>query len=149
MKTLAFIIAFSFGSFVPSSLSVKEKVIEFAKNHMGKKVDTGECWDLAKAALDYANADWKSPFEFGDKIDMKKQALAPADILQFTNVKFVFPMRSMSFPQHTAIIYKVNKNEITIFQQNFNNKRYVDTLTINLDNIKNGKIDAYRPKAKA
>lgn len=128
--------------------SVKPKILEFCKKNMGKKVDKGECWDLAKEALDYAGADWETPFNFGNKYDLKKQEAQPADVLQFTNVKFIFKNGSATFPQHTAIVYKANKNLVTVFHQNFNDKRYVDTLTLNLNNIKNGKIEGYRPKSK-
>lgn len=148
MKTiLAFlIILLSFSSF--QTVPVAGKIMEFCKSNMGKKIDRGECWDLANAALNYAGAVWTPPFNFGDKIDYKKEALKPADVLQFTNVKFMFPNRSMSFPKHTAIVSKANGSSILVYHQNFNNKRFVDTLTINLENIKNGKIEAYRPKGK-
>lgn len=135
-----------FSSF--QTVPVAGKILEFCKNNMGKKVDRGECWDLANMALNYAGADWTGSFNFGDKIDYKKEVLKPADILQFTNVKFMFPNRSMSFPKHTAIVSKANGGAILVYHQNFNNKRFVDTLTINLENIKNGKIEAYRPKGK-
>jgi hypothetical protein len=52
----------------------------------------------------------------------------------------------MSFPKHTAIVYKSNKNQITLIHQNFNNKRFVDTITISLDYIVKGKAEAFRPK---
>ncbi len=135
-----------FSSF--QTFPVSGKIMEFCKSNMGKKVDRGECWDLAYGALNSAGADWSAPFNFGDKIDYKKEILKPADILQFTNVKFIFPNRSMSFPKHTAIVSKANGAKILVYHQNFNNKRFVDTLTIDLENIKNGKIDAYRPKGK-
>ena len=135
-----------FSSF--QTLPVAGKIMEFCKSNMGKKIDRGECWDLAYGALNSAKADWSAPFNFGDKIDYKKEVLKSADILQFTNVKFIFPNRSMSFPKHTAIVSKANGDKILVYHQNFNNKRFVDTLTIDLANIKNGKIDAYRPKGK-
>jgi hypothetical protein len=138
-----------FSSFRTIPVPVAGKILEFCKTNFGKKVDRGECWDLAAAALNYANADWTSPFNFGDKIDYKKEGLNPADVLQFTNAKFMFPNRSMSFPQHTAIVYKADKTKITVYHQNFNNKKVVDTLTFTLENITKGKIDAYRPKAKS
>jgi len=131
------------------TVPVAGKIMEFCKKNMGKKVDRGECWDLAYAALNSAGADWSTPFNFGDKINYKKESLKPADVLQFTNVKFMFPNRSMSFPKHTAIVSKAEGGKILVYHQNFNNKRYVDTLTINLENIKNGTIDAYRPKGKS
>lgn len=145
MRIVALItfIALRLGSYAQTA---GEKVLEFSKKNLGKKIERGECWDLANSALNYANAKWEAPFNFGDKIDYKKQDLLPGDILQFTNVKFVFTNGSASFPKHTAVVYKANKNKVTLLHQNFNNKRYVDTLSINFENIKNGKIEAYRPK---
>ncbi len=148
MKNLFLVLigAVVFSSF--QTVPVAGKIMEFCKSNMGKKIDRGECWDLANAALNYAGAVWTSPFNFGDKIDYKKEALKPADILQFTNVKIVFPNRSMNFPKHTAIVSKAKGNSILVYQQNMDNKRFVDTMTLSLDNIKNGKIEAYRPKGK-
>lgn len=127
---------------------MSQKIIEFSLKNLGKKVETGECWDLANSALNYANANWESPHKFGTKLDYPKQELQPADILQFSNIKLKFPNGSMSFPKHTAIVYKANGNRVTLLHQNFNNKRYVDTLTISMDYIKSGKVEAFRPKSK-
>jgi len=130
------------------NISVAEKIVDYSIKNLGKKIDRGECWDFASAALTFANADWQTPYNFGIIIDYKKQALKPADILQFTNINLKLPNGSMSFPKHTAIVYKSQGKNITLFHQNFNNKRFVDTITISLDYIKNGKVEAYRPKAK-
>jgi hypothetical protein len=125
------------------------KIVEFSLKNLGKKIDRGECWDLANAALNYAGADWEPPLKFGDKIDYQSVGLKPADVLQFSNIKMKFPNGSMSFPKHTAIVYKAKNKQVTLLHQNFNNKRYVDTLTISLDYIKAGTIEAFRPKRKA
>jgi hypothetical protein len=87
------LILFVFAGFKQSSKvsKVSEKIIEFSLQNLGKKVDTGECWDLANKALNYAEADWEPPFKFGTKLDYPKQELKPADILQFTNIKLKFP----------------------------------------------------------
>ena len=135
-----------FSSF--QTVPVAGKIMEFCKANMGKKVDRGECWDLANAALNYANADWTPTMNYGDKVNYKKDPLKPADILQFTNVKYAFANGSASFPKHTAIISKANGTKVLVYHQNMNNKRYVDTLTLDLNNIKGGKLEAYRPKGK-
>ncbi len=127
---------------------VATKIIEFSMKNFGKKVDRGECWDLANAALNYANADWEAPFKFGDKQNYQKDGLQTADILQFSNIKMKMPNGAMSFPKHTAIVYKAKGKQVTLIHQNFNNKRYVDTISISLDYIKSGKIEAFRPKEK-
>ncbi|MDP2387235.1 MAG: CHAP domain-containing protein [Bacteroidota bacterium] len=128
--------------------TVADKIIAYSLQNMDKQVDRGECWDLAAGALKEAGAKWNAPFDFGTKIDRKKKSLQPADILQFTNAKFQGKTYSSFFPQHTAIVYKVNKSFTTVFHQNYNGKRQVDTLTINLADLKSGKVDAYRPVAK-
>lgn len=152
MKTLfAAFILLAFAStniFGQEGNPAQKKVLSYALASMGKKVDRGECWDLANQALTYADADWEPPLNFGENIDYKKLGLKPGYILQFSNTSLKFPNRSMSFPKHTAIVYKANDKSITLLHQNFNNKRYVDTLTIDLDYIKSGRIEAYRPKAK-
>ena len=136
-----FVSVFNFGY-----IDIGDKIIEFAMKNLKKKVDRGECWDLANAALNSNNADWTSPFGFGTKINMEDAKRA--DIIQMTNIQMKFPNGSMNFPQHTAIILKKSGRQITLIHQNFNNIRYVDTLTINLDYIKKGKVEVFRPKAK-
>jgi hypothetical protein len=148
MRLLTIVLLFISAKYFCQTTPVQEKVVSYAVGKMGKKVDRGECWDLANSALNFANADWTPPLNFGTKIDHKKQSLQPGDILQFSNTSLKFHNGSMSFPKHTAIVYKAAENRITFLHQNFNNKRYVDTLTINLDHIKSGKIEAFRPKSK-
>lgn len=147
MKTL-FISLFLFIFSFQQKETVAEKIIAYSLKNMSKQVDRGECWDLAAGALKDAGANWKAPFNFGTKIDWKKKALQPADILQFTNAKFKGKMYSSYFPQHTAIIYKCNKKDVTVFHQNYNDKRLVDTLTMHLADLTSGTVDAYRPVAK-
>lgn len=144
---ICFLVLLLSGSFQQPE-TVADKIIAFSLQNMDKQVDRGECWDLAAGALKHAGAKWKAPFDFGEKIDRKKKPLKPADILQFTNAKFQGKTYSSFFPQHTAIVYKVDKSTVTVFHQNYNDKRKVDTLAINLADLKSGRVDAYRPVAK-
>lgn len=149
MHPLAVILLFFLSTnLICQNTSIQDKILNYSLQNLGKKIDKGECWDLAAGALNFANADWDLSYNFGLKINYPKQELKPADILQFTNIKLKLPNGSMSFPKHTAIVYKANGKIVTLLQQNFNKKRYVDTLTINMDYIKSGKVEAYRPKAK-
>jgi hypothetical protein len=145
---IAFVFLFITVKMIGQPAPIAGKIIEFSVKNLGKKIDRGECWDLANAALNNANADWQPPLKYGDQIEYKENNLKPADILQFSNIKMKFPNGSMSFPKHTAIVYKAKGDQVTLLHQNFNNKRYVDTLTIRLSYIKSGKIEAYRPKGK-
>jgi hypothetical protein len=146
MRILVIAFVFFASQLFSQTQTIGEQIVSFSIGKMKKKVDRGECWDLANAALNSVNADWSPPLNFGDKVDSKK--LQPGDILQFSNTSMKFPNGSMSFPKHTAIVYKASGNQITLLHQNFNNRRYVDTLTINLDYIKSGKMEGFRPKAK-
>jgi hypothetical protein len=130
------------------TLSVSQKIVSFCDKHIGKKVGKGECWDLAKEALDFSGAKWTSPYEFGKIVSPKKDAVLPGDIIQFENVKIVYPDKSWKeLPHHTAIIYKViSPGHFTIAEQNSNNKRFVVLSEIDLSYVKKGKYTIYHPE---
>lgn len=120
-------------------------VVDYAVNNMGKKIDRGECWDLIAFALDNANAEWQMPFDFGDEFDYKTEEIQPGDIITFDGVKFESENGYVSFPMHYAIVYEVkDKDHITIIHQNHNNKKVVQTLDLNLADLKKGKMQFYR-----
>ncbi|WP_258542876.1 CHAP domain-containing protein [Parvicella tangerina] len=120
-------------------------VVEYAVDHLGKKIDRGECWDLVAFALDDVEAEWQSPFDFGEKINYKTTALQPGDIISFDGVKFESDNGYVTFPMHYAIVYKVtDKDHLTILHQNHNQKKVVQTLDLNLADLKKGKIQFYR-----
>lgn len=120
-------------------------VVNYAEDNLGKKIDRGECWDLIAFALDHSGAEWEMPFDFGEKIDYKKDEILPGDIISFDGVKFENENGYSTFPTHYAIVYKVvDKDHITILHQNHNNKRVVQTLDLNLSELKKGKLQFYR-----
>lgn len=70
-------------------LSTNQKVIVWINSNLGKKVKTGECWDLAEEALKQAGAHTSSDlgpvtddadYVWGDKIEIKD--VQAGDILQ-------------------------------------------------------------------
>lgn len=120
-------------------------IVDYAVENMGKKIDRGECWDLVAFALNHAVADWQMPFDFGDEIDYKTEELKPGDIISFDGVRFENKNGYTTFPMHYAIVYKViDKDHITILHQNHNNKKVVQTLDLNLADLKKGKIQFHR-----
>lgn len=120
-------------------------VVDYAVENMGKKIDRGECWDLIAFALDNSGAEWQMPFDFGDEFDYKTEDIQPGDIIAFDGVKFENENGYTSFPVHYAIVYKVaDKDHITIIHQNHNNKKVVQTLDLNLADLKKGKMQFYR-----
>ena len=128
------------------SRPIAKKILAFCETNEGKKVGKGECWDLAKEALNQAEAVWTPPYEFGTALT-EKEVLIAGDILQFEKVKIESPDGSWKeLPHHTAIVYKViEKNKFIIAEQNANGKRFVIFSEIDLSHITRGKYTAYRP----
>lgn len=127
--------------------TVNEKIIAFVNKNMGKKVGTGQCWDLASAALNEAGAKWNSPYEFGTKLNYTSAKVLPGDIIRFKNVKFKHGNFIGEYPEHTAIIYKViKKGEWQIAEQNNNTRLYIVVSDFYLAWKTRGTVEIYRPK---
>lgn len=142
-------------SFAPTvSIPVTNaKVVEYVKTVIGKKVGRGECWDLASEALDYANAKWNAPYNFGKKVNYKTEQLMPGDIIQATDVtmehKTETSITRWKMAVHTAVVFEVKADgEIVIAEQNVDGVRKVMTNTWNLNHIKSGKMEFFRPQPK-
>lgn len=148
-------------SLSPAKLpELNAKVIDFVNKNMGKKVDRGECWDLAVGALAHANAYFdrssiKTATIYGKELDPEKDEILPGDLIQFKKVKMKWQEgnkiyeSSLGMPDHTAIVYKVNgKGDYEIAHQNtaeFGKK--VGVNNFRLDRVTKGKMYFYRPVA--
>ena len=131
---------------------LNQKVIEYVDSKMGKKVDRGECWDLANKALEFAEADMPSIYVFGR--EYKIEPILPGDILQFSNVKAKYEEGNNIFFQtmthHTAIVYKVlDEHTFILAEQNGAQGKKVSTITFSLKNKTSGKIKYFRPIPKS
>lgn len=126
---------------------VAKKILAFCDANKSKKVGKGECWDLAKEALNNAGATWTPPYVFGKELG-KKDIVLPGDIIQFEKVRIEYPDGAWKdIPHHTAIIYKVaGTNKFTIAEQNANGKRFVQFSEIDLSYLKKGKYTIFRPQ---
>ena len=130
---------------------VNQKVIEYVDGHMNKKVERGECWDLLKEALNYAEADWKFPNTWGNRYDPFKDEVLPGDCLQYSNVVFKYRKGNVEYtskaPKHSSIIYEViGPGHFKVAEQNANNIKKVKVSELNINTLKKGKIVFYRPK---
>lgn len=131
---------------------VNRAIVAFVQEHMGKKVDRGECWDLAAAALNEAHATWDGAYGFGDLIDWRKDTIIPGDIVQFEGVTIKHfedgRTESMSMGHHTAIIVEVHeRGSFTMAHQNFGrNGRKVTLLDFRMADVRAGKITFHRPR---
>ncbi len=130
---------------------LNKKIIEYVESVIGKKVDRGECWDLAYQALNRFNAQWDGKFQYGKLINPKRESVLPGDIIQFKNVKIRYQTGNTTYTesmnQHTAIVYKVKRNNVfTIAHQNTEfSGRKVGLSDLNLDHVVKGNIKIYRP----
>ena len=130
--------------------SLNKEILQYAQSNLKKKVGRGECWDLAKYALENSSAKWDHKFEFGRHLE-KNDCLMPGDIIQFKGVKIKYKEGKKTFyitmDQHTAIINKViSLDEIQLIHQNtaFSGKK-VGISSIKFSTMIKGKYDIYRP----
>ncbi|MGC8824900.1 MAG: hypothetical protein ACP5PZ_09975 [Bacteroidales bacterium] len=131
-------------------------VLQYVESVIGKKVDRGECWDLANQALTRINATWDHHFKYGRLLNPQKDTIYPGDIIQFKDVVVETVTRhddgsistmTETMGQHTAIVYRVNApGDYQIAHQNTSfSGRKVGVSRLVLKNIKKGKYWIYRP----
>jgi len=151
--------------------ALNAKIVQYAKSQLGKKVDTGECWELVRRAFEFAGAKMFPPYGptadyvWGTEIRDQSQ-IQPGDVIQFRDAEFVsrktlangaVQTTTLTLPHHTAIVSAV-RNEgkaLDVLQQNFGTarmtdaqKRTVQTGTIRVKDLKSGKLWFYRPVPK-
>ncbi len=128
-----------------------QKVLRFVDQSMGKKLDRGECWDLAALAVKNAGGEMNGVYDFGRRYNRKSEPVLPGDIIQIFNVKTKYVKSGVTYygemPQHTAIIYKVlGKGKYVIAEQNGTAGRKVAKDRLYLSWVQSGKIRFYRPE---
>ncbi len=138
----------SINSNVLHKLYLNEKIVNYVEKLIGKKIGRGECWDLAQYVLDHFNADWSRPFNFGVPYNYKYNKIQAGDIVQMYDVVLEYNNRKEIYgsPDHTAIVYKVNRNGLlTLAHQNVFGKRYVILSKFDPAKLKKGHLRFYRP----
>lgn len=154
MRIFFLFLLFSYQAFSQDCDSVPElnqKIVKLADAKMKKKIDRGECWDLAKYVLDETSSKWDGFEEYGQLIDRKNECILPGDIIQFENIKLQWEEGGAKFSEemkhHTAIVYEViSKDELILIHQNTGQHgKKVGITTFRLYAIKKGKLLIYRP----
>lgn len=134
--------------FIPE---LNAQIVNLAESKIGKKVDRGECWDVADYVLRESNAQWDGMFEYGRRIDPSKECIFPGDIIQFEKVRLEYEREGINYvelmKQHTAIVYTTeNQDELTLLHQNVDEHgKKVGESPLQLSTITKGKILIYRP----
>lgn len=146
------VILFGFYQDCNETPPLNKKVVAFVKQNIGKKVATGECWDLAAEALNKASANWDGSYGFGKKVEYQKECVFPGDIIQFKGVKLNYKegeyFLTETLEHHTAVVYEVkSKGVYIIADQNtrFTGKK-VGTRLFEIKNITKGTIQIFRPQ---
>jgi hypothetical protein len=160
-KFILFLLASFFVKNISAQSTIPEAnatIIKYIESVIGKKVDRGECWDLANQALKLVKADWDGEFKYGKLLDPKKDTIYPGDIIQFKNVVIEEVEENgnetlttkQKMAQHTAIVYKVNgQGDFMIAHQNTSfSGRKVGVSRLVLKYVKRGQIYIYRPVTK-
>jgi hypothetical protein len=152
------------------SAAVREKVVNYCKEHKGEMVGDGECGTLAQAALREAGAKpvnefVESPgpgdFAWGELVfslevtggKRKKEPAdakaKPGDVIQYRDAAFRKGGGIAIFPHHTAIVVEVKSNgDLLVYEQNNLGKKEVTQETLSPGSLAAGWIRVYRPVAK-
>src|SRR6266545_3177081 len=136
--------------------SLNQRVVQFAADHLGKKVGDGECATLIVEALRTTGAaapvgDSEGRFTFGKPIERK--ALTAGDLIHFEKARFEHKSADggfswAEFPLHTAIVQRVQGTRVTLLHQNYGGKRTVQRLTLDLADLKRGTVAYFRPQPR-
>jgi len=156
MKKIALLLLLTSFTFKAELPELNAKIVEYLGTVMGKKVDRGECWDLAAGALAYSGAyfdrsSMKTVTIYGRRVDPKKEEVFPGDLIQFENVKLEWKDGNTTYQetmgQHTAVVYKVNASmNYEIAHQNTSEwGKKVGVSNFRLDRMTKGKVMIYRP----
>lgn len=133
---------------------LNKQVIEIVKTTIGKKVDRGECWDLANKVLTELKADWDLKNKYGNLVNYKKETVYPGDIIQFEGVKVKYKKGNATYTEtmehHTAVVYRViSPGVFELAHQNTGfSGRKVGLSNLDISTIIKGKMSIYRPVKK-
>lgn len=140
-----------------------DKVVEFCRQNLDRKVGNGQCAGLAAQALKAAGAQVRSGPDFpnkGDYVWGKRVYLRevtangpkesgnlddvrPGDIIQFRDTRWA----KAHYAHHTAVVATVDGMILKTYQQNANHKQYVTEGVLRLEKLEEGWIRIYRPVA--
>ena len=143
-----------------------EYIASWCEHHRGKTVGRGECWDLAKEALQKGcgNHAFVSNYVIhgypilqiantGSGIyfinnSLQLDEVRRGDILQFNACTFYDAStgvtQSAGAPDHTSVVVGKTGDKLMVLEQNMGGKRYVVDGEINLKNLTKGEVYVYR-----
>lgn len=138
----------SVGTDSPARVPVNagKSIAAFCVARDGSRVGNGECWTLADEAFKAAGA--RRPGSdmrvWGRKIDYKREALKPGDVIEFESASF--SDGTMTGSAHTAVVVGAGGfRGVRIAEQNWG-KKTVRIRELDLSTLRRGKVSVYRPE---
>eukprot|EP00730_Choanoeca_flexa_P013189 TRINITY_DN5048_c0_g1_i1.p1 TRINITY_DN5048_c0_g1~~TRINITY_DN5048_c0_g1_i1.p1 ORF type:complete len:372 (+),score=21.23 TRINITY_DN5048_c0_g1_i1:193-1308(+) len=128
-------------------------MVAFCKARIGQRVGNGECWTLARDAVDSVGAREVLGRNYGQMV--QRFLAKPGDVLEFKQCRFEWTegrsthWMEAGHPNHTAIIYRVEGggNVFHVYEQNVNGKKHVMQGTYHADRLVSGALEVWRPVA--
>jgi hypothetical protein len=138
-----------------------ENVARWAEAKMNQQVGDGECWTLAKQAIEQGTqgaAMSSIGYIHGDLIyqqiatqrGLVREEIRRGDIMQFTEAKFEsrspagMSYASAGNPGHTSVVSGVSGNVIYVVHQNSGGVKRVQQGTYTLEDMVAGEVKVYR-----
>ena len=153
--------------FVANHEKFGEYVASWSEHHKGQQVGSGECWDLAKFALEKGcgkHAFVSEYYTHGYPILQIKNTgagvefmnglqqldeIRRGDILQFKSCTFFHPStgvtQTVGAPYHTSVVVENDGLKLKVVEQNVNNIRRVMDGEYVLKDLTAGEVYVYRP----
>lgn len=153
--------------------TIGSSMVTFLQGRVGTRVGGGECAHMATEALRVSGgefvasdlgADYPSggDYVWGTLVTVISRSTKwsdsnptnkalPGDVIQYRNATFTYSKTSVvKVTQHTSVIAAVNTSgrPTSIYQQNYNKVRTVQTATIDVTKLTAGWIRIYRPIAR-
>lgn len=142
-----------------------EHVAAWALHHEGQRVDRGECWDLAKFALEkgcgkhafistYTHHGFPILEVHGSPngatvVRPQADEIRRGDILQFTTAKFenkaTGSWLTAGDPDHTSVVIDKVGAKVMVLEQNVGGVKIVKRGEYEIGNITQGSVVVYRP----
>lgn len=155
------------GELYQYNLQYGDAVARWAESQVGTQVGDGECWTLAKNAIEQSSQtalvsqaythgalvyQQNGPSSNPANITKNVEAIRRGDILQFLEAKFEsraggsFSSSSYGVPNHTAVVVGVSEGQKTIYilHQNTGGSKIVQQGQIELADMTGGELKAYR-----
>ncbi|CAG80364.1 YALI0E34089p [Yarrowia lipolytica CLIB122] len=155
------------GELYEYNLQYGDGVARWAESMVGTQVGDGECWTLAKNAIEQSSqtALVSQAYTHGALIYQQNgstnnpanivknvEAIRRGDILQFYEVKFEsrsaggFSSASYGVPNHTAVVVGVSEGQRTVYilHQNTGGSKIVQQGQLELADMTSGELKAYR-----